>query len=54
MPRFSIDTTGKAPQHIGTVVAENEREALEVAIEKFRIRPALRSKVVVTKVADKD
>jgi hypothetical protein len=52
--RYSINIIGKEPQHIGTVVAENQLKALEKAIEQFSVRPALRSKIVVTKIADKD
>jgi hypothetical protein len=50
MARYSIDIIGKVPQHLGTVVAENQLKALEKAIEQFAIRPALRSKIAVTKV----
>jgi 1,2-phenylacetyl-CoA epoxidase PaaB subunit len=52
MTRWSVDIIGKHFQHPGTVLAENERKALEEAIKQFAIRPALRSKIVVTKVVD--
>jgi hypothetical protein len=52
--RWSVDIIGKQLQHLGTVLAENERKALEEAIKQFAIRPALRSKIAVTKVADND
>jgi hypothetical protein len=39
---------------LGTVVASDERTALEEAIKQFAVRPALRSKIAVTKVADND
>ena len=45
---------GKKLQHLGTVVAADERKALEEAIRQFVIRPRLRSKIAVTKVADND
>jgi 1,2-phenylacetyl-CoA epoxidase PaaB subunit len=48
--RWSVDIIGKQLQHLGTVLAENERKALEEAIKQFAIRPALRSKIAVTKV----
>ena len=54
MTRWSVDIIGKHLQHLGTVLAENERKALEEAIKQFAIRPALRSKIAVTKVADND
>jgi hypothetical protein len=49
MARWSVDIIAKRLQHLGTVVAADERKALEEAV-----RPALRSKVTVTKVADND
>jgi 1,2-phenylacetyl-CoA epoxidase PaaB subunit len=52
--RYSIDIIGKHLQHLGTVEAPDERRALEEAIKKFAVRPALRSKIAVTKVADND
>ena len=54
MARYSIDIIGKAPQHLGTVVAENQLQALQKAIEQFAVRPALRSEVTVTKVGEKN
>jgi 1,2-phenylacetyl-CoA epoxidase PaaB subunit len=52
MTRWSVDIIGKHLQHLGTVLAGNERKALEEAIKQFAIRPALRSKIVVTKFAE--
>ena len=54
MARYSVDIIGKRLQHLGTVVASDERKALEEAIKQFAVRPALRSKIAVTKVADND
>jgi 1,2-phenylacetyl-CoA epoxidase PaaB subunit len=54
MSRWSVDVIGKRLQHLGTVVADDERKALEEAIKQFAVRPALRSKIAVTKVADND
>jgi hypothetical protein len=54
MARYSVDIIGKKLQHLGTVVASDERTALEEAIKQFAIRPALRSKVTVTKIANND
>ena len=54
MACYSVDIIGKAPQHLGTVVAENQLQALQKAIEQFAVRPALRSKVTVTKVGEKN
>jgi hypothetical protein len=52
--RWSIDIIGKHLQRLGTVEADNDRKALEEAIKQFAVRPALRSKIVVTKVGEKD
>ena len=49
MARWRGDMIGKKLQHVGSVEAANEREALAEAIKYFAIRPALRSKIVVTK-----
>ena len=52
MARWLVDIIGKKLQHVGTVDADNEREALAEAIKRFDVRPALRSKIVVTKVRE--
>ena len=52
MPRWSVDIISKHLKHLGTVIADNERKALEKTIKQFAVRPALRSKIVVTKVVD--
>ncbi len=54
MPRWSVDVIGKRLQHLGTVLADNQQKALEEAIKLFAVRPALRSKLVVTKLSDRD
>ena len=52
MARWLVDIIGKKLQHVGTVDAENERKALAEAIKRFDVRPALRSKIAVTKVRE--
>jgi hypothetical protein len=52
MARWRIEIIGKHLQHIGTVEADSEREAIEAAIKELRIDPVLRSKVVATKVKE--
>jgi hypothetical protein len=47
-----VDIIGKKLQHVGTLDADNEREALAEAIRLFEVRPALRSKIAVTNVKD--
>ena len=52
MSRSRVDIIGKELQHIGTVEAPTAREALADAIKRFEVRPALRSKITVTKVKE--
>jgi hypothetical protein len=39
---------------LGTVVADTERQAIEVAIREFEIERARRNKIAVTKIAGRD
>jgi hypothetical protein len=50
MARWRVDIRGKELQNLGTIDASNAWEALAKAVELFDIRPALRSKTVVTKL----
>lgn len=50
MPRWRVDVEGTELKNLGTVDAPNAWEALARAIDLFDIRPALRSKTVVTKL----
>jgi hypothetical protein len=52
--RYSIDIIGKHLKHLGTVEAADECKALEKAIKQFAVSPALRSKIAMTKVGEKD
>ena len=52
MPRWRVDIRGKELQRLGTVGAPNAWEALAKAVDLFDIRPALRSKTVVTKLEE--
>jgi hypothetical protein len=52
MARWRVDIRGKELQPLGTVDAPNEWEALAKAVDLFDVRPALRSKTVVTKLED--
>ena len=54
MPRYRVDIRGKELQQLGTVDAPNAWEALAKAVDLFDIRPALRSKTVVTKIEEPD
>ncbi len=50
MARWRVDIIGKYPQYMGMVEADDARSALQEAIKLLNIRPALRSKIVVTNV----
>jgi hypothetical protein len=52
MPR--VDLMRKRTEHLGTVEARNEKDAIKFAIEQFRIEPARRNRITVTKISDKD
>jgi hypothetical protein len=54
MPRWSVDLIGKKMQHISTVVAASEKAAIKEAIKQFGIEPALRNKIAVTKISERD
>jgi hypothetical protein len=51
MPRWRIDLIRKRAEHVGTIEAETEREAIEKTITVFRIEPALRFKLVAQKIS---
>jgi hypothetical protein len=54
MPRWSVDIIRKRDEHLGTVVAPSEKEAIKVAIKTFAIEPVRRNRIAVSKIADKD
>jgi hypothetical protein len=54
MPRWSVDLIRKRGEHLGTVVAPTEEEAIKVAIKTFEIGLARRNRVAVSKIAEKD
>ena len=54
MPRWSVDLIRNRAEHIGTIEAPNEKDAIKVDIETFRIEPARRNRTTVTKISDKD
>jgi hypothetical protein len=54
MARWRVDIIRKRAEHIGTVVAKDEKEAVAVAIKQVEIEPARRNRIVVQKIADND
>ena len=54
MPRWRVDIIRKRAEHVGTIEADTEREAIEKAIQVFRIEQAVRFKLVVQKISERD
>jgi hypothetical protein len=54
MPRWRVDIIRARLEHLGTVVAKTEAEAIEAAVKLFRIAPTRQGKLVVTKISDRD
>ena len=54
MPRWRVDLIRKRAEHLGTVIAKTEKEAIAVAIERFEIEPARQNRVAVSKISNRD
>jgi hypothetical protein len=54
MPRRSVDIIRKRCEHLGTVEAPNEKDAIKAAIKEFEIEPARQNRITVTKLDKKD
>ena len=54
MARWRVDILRSRSEHIGTVAAANEKEAIKAAIDIYEIEPARRNRITVTKISDKD
>jgi hypothetical protein len=52
MARWRIDLVGKKLQHVGTIEARTELEAIDEAAKLFRIDPVVRDKLIATKVKE--
>ena len=50
MARWRVDIIRKRGEHLGTVVAKNEKEAIAVAIKQFEIGPGRRNRIVVKRI----
>jgi hypothetical protein len=54
-PRWRVDIIRKRAEHLGTVEAATEKEAIEKAAERFEIPPDRRNRIAVRKMGkDKD
>jgi 1,2-phenylacetyl-CoA epoxidase PaaB subunit len=51
MPRWRVDIIRKRAEHLGTVEAANEKEAIEKAAERFDIPPERHNRIAVQKSA---
>jgi hypothetical protein len=54
MARWRIDIIRKRAEHLGTVEAASEKEAIEKAAKQFDIPPERRNRIVVQKIGAKD
>ena len=50
MARWRIDIIGKKLRHVGTIDANTAEQAIDEAAKLFRIEPAVRDKLVATKM----
>ena len=51
MPRWSVDIIRKRAEHLGTVEAASEKEAIEKAAKRFDIPPDRRNRITVQKIS---
>ena len=55
MPRWRVDIIRKCAEHLGTIEAATEKEAIEKAAERFEIPPERRNRIAVQRMGkDKD
>ena len=51
MPRWRVDIIRKRAEHLGTVEAATEKEAIEKAAERFDIPSERRNRIAVQKMS---
>ena len=54
MARWSVDIIRKRAEHLGTVVANTEKQAIAAAIKRFEIEPARQNRIAVSKISNRD
>jgi hypothetical protein len=54
MPSRSVSLIRKKAEHLGTVTATNDRQAIEKAAKLFDIPSERQNRIVVTKISEKD
>ena len=52
MAKWRVEHLGKKGSHLGTVEAPDEKSAIAEATKTFRIAPARRFKLMVTKIRE--
>jgi hypothetical protein len=53
MARWRVDLIRKRAEHLGTVTANTEKEAVTVAIKQFQIKPARQNRITVAKISNR-
>jgi hypothetical protein len=51
MPRWRVDIIRGKAQHLGTVDAATEKEAIEKAVEEFDIPPERQNRITVQRIS---
>jgi hypothetical protein len=51
MPRWRVDIIRKRAEHLGTVDAATEKDAIEKAAKRFDIPPDRRNRITVQKIS---
>ena len=54
MARWRIDIIRKRAEHLGTIEAASEKEAIEKAAKEFNIPPERQNRLLAQKIAAKD
>ena len=54
MPRWRVDIIRGRGEHLGSVTAPTEKQAIAEAIKLFRIEPARQNRIVVSKISERD
>jgi hypothetical protein len=54
MARWRVDIIRKRAEHLGTVAAKTEKEAIAAAIKQFEMEPARQNRVAVGKISNRD
>jgi hypothetical protein len=54
MARWRVDLIGEKLRHVGTIEANTAEEAIDEAAKLFGIEPAVRDKLVATKVPTRE